>query len=142
MDRRFKAPNKRIYDFYDKIYIRCPRCKSRAIITKKSNEKTRLYDIEILSCPKCAYCKEGILYSKEQMELWLQVPCCGHVLWALNEEHLDYIEGFVKAVLRERFQDDLGWHNQSIASRLPKWVQDSKNREEVLKGISKLRKML
>ncbi|WP_204598920.1 hypothetical protein [Clostridium pascui] len=97
----------------------------------------------IIACIKCGYLKERILlYNKEHLDLWLQVSCCGHILWALNEEHLDYLDGFVKATLREKVKDDLGWHNQSIVSRLPKWIQDSKNSEEVLNGISKLRKML
>jgi DNA-directed RNA polymerase subunit RPC12/RpoP len=143
MDRRFKAPNKSVYDFYNKIYIECPRCRSRAVITKKSMNKTELKDIEVLACEKCGYLKEGsLLYLQEHPELWLKVKCCGQILWALNENHLDYIEGFVKAMLREQVQSDLGCYNQSIASRLPKWIQDSKNREEILKGISKLRNML
>ena len=45
-------------------------------------------------------------------------------------------------MLRERTQDNLGWHNQSIASRLPKWMKESKNRDNILKGISKLRSKL
>jgi hypothetical protein len=140
MNRRFKAPNTSIYSFYDKIYIQCPRCKSRAVITKKDPQRKGFHDMETLACTKCGYLKQGtLLYHKEHLELWLKVSCCGHTLWALNEDHLEYIECFVKAVLRERIRDDLGWHNQSIASRLPKWVQDSKNRDEILKGILKLR---
>src|SRR5687768_9071979 len=29
------------------------------------------------------------------LQLWLQAPCCGHVLWAYNREHLEVIRGYV-----------------------------------------------
>jgi len=141
---RYTAPNKTIYDFYHKIYVKCPRCSARAKIDKKDKENSDLYSPEILFCDSCGFIKEGkMLFNSEMLELWLQVQCCGNTLWALNEEHLDYIEKYIGAKLRERERDTkLGWHNQNMASRLPKWIKDSKNRTEVIKGIQKLRKMI
>lgn len=54
------------------------------------------------------------MYNRVHLDLWLQVSCCGYNLWALNEEHLDYMESFVKAMLRGRLQDDFGWHNLKV----------------------------
>ncbi|MGI5171658.1 hypothetical protein ACQEU3_45665 [Spirillospora sp. CA-253888] len=33
--------------------------------------------------------------------LWLQRSCCGHVLWAYNVRHLDLLESYAAAKLRE-----------------------------------------
>ncbi len=121
MDSRYKAPNKSIYNFYNKIYVFCPRCNLRATISKNNNEGIEFRNRDILICSECGYIKENPrLHIGQQLKLWLQVSCCGHILWALNEEHLDYLENHVRVMLRERVQDDLGWHNQSVSSRLPK----------------------
>jgi hypothetical protein len=77
------------------------------------------------------------------LPLWLQIPCCGEVLWAYNERHLSLLEGFVAARLRERSRDErYGWSNRSLPSRLPPWIKSGKNREHVLKGLSRLRARL
>lgn len=141
---RYTAPNKTIYDFYYRIYVKCPRCGCRANINKKNKKNSDLYSPEILFCNSCGFIKEGkILLNSERTELWLRVQCCGYILWALNEEHLDYIENYIGARLREQERNPkLGWCNRNMANRLPKWMKNSKNRTEVLKGIQKLRKMI
>jgi len=64
-------------------------------------------------------------------------------LWFYNEEHLNYIERFVRAVLRERKPHiDYGWNNSSMISRLPKWLKKAGNREEILKCIEKLKQTI
>ncbi len=74
------------------------------------------------------------------LPLWLRFECCGAVLWAYNIEHLQYIERFVRADLRERVRDERhGWMNASLASRLPRWLKLAKNRETVLHAIQQLR---
>jgi hypothetical protein len=55
------------------------------------------------------------------------------MLWALNEDHLSYLEEYVEATLREAYP------NSTMASRLPDWMKSAKNREDVLKCIRKLR---
>lgn len=83
-----------------------------------------------------------------RLPLWLQTPCCGKILWAYNREHLDFLESYIKAGLRERFPlkvYETGlvmWRNKSLASRLPTWMKRAKNRDEVLRGIEKLRKKI
>ena len=62
-----------------------------------------------------------------RLPLWLQTPCCGHVLWACNADHLDYLFHFVTADLREGNPH----RNKSLASRLPDWMKSGKNRVQV-----------
>jgi hypothetical protein len=76
--------------------------------------------------------------------VWLQTPCAGHTLWAFNARHLDYLEQFVAARLREpplRASDGEA-RNAALASRLPVWLKSAKNRDEVLRCIRRLRRML
>ncbi|MDY6934102.1 MAG: hypothetical protein SVZ03_07755 [Spirochaetota bacterium] len=61
-------------------------------------------------------------------------------MWAFNIRHLEFLESYVSARLREREKDErLGWHNSSLASRLPKWLKPAKNREAILKAIYELK---
>ena len=62
--------------------------------------------------------------------LWLKISCSGNSLWAFNIRHIELLENFVTAELRENPKDDLGYANSSIASRLPKWIKSSKNRKQ------------
>jgi hypothetical protein len=71
-----------------------------------------------------------------KLDLWLQAPCCGQTLWAYNPEHLDFIEGYVSADLRQG-RGNSGW---GLASKLPRWMILRKNRDEVLRGVGKLRR--
>jgi len=103
------------------------------------------------SCTTCGSSKD---WSQQNMEswysealdnyfryhLWLQTSCCSRALWTYNLRHLEFIEAFVRAKLRERKPHELyGWSNQSLFFRLPKWIQLGKNREEILKAIAKIR---
>jgi hypothetical protein len=73
------------------------------------------------------------------LPLWLQAPCCGHVLWAYNARHLQFIRDYVRSGLRERRRSPkTGWSNRRLASRLPQWMVLARNREATLKAIIKL----
>jgi len=67
--------------------------------------------------------------------LWLQTRCCGEVLWAFNWQHLAFLEDYVSRTLRKRPHK----MNTSLQSRLPKWVLSAKNRDAVLRAISRLK---
>ncbi len=78
-------------------------------------------------------------------ELWLRTPCCGEMLWAYNGRHLAELENYVLATHRKGIplsDTRAPIRNATIASRLPKWIIAAKNREEVLKGIARLREKL
>lgn len=69
--------------------------------------------------------------------LWLRTDFEGHVLWAYNIKHLDFLRDHIDAKLRERNGQEL--FNKSLGSRLPKWMTAKKqgNPSEENKGTAK-----
>ncbi|HEV7992903.1 MAG TPA: hypothetical protein VGP25_13815 [Gemmatimonadaceae bacterium] len=72
------------------------------------------------------------------LPLWLQTACCGEVLWAVNVDHLAFLENYVVAKLRERVPNQ----NGSVVSRLPKWLKEARHRKEIIACIAQLRRSL
>lgn len=71
--------------------------------------------------------------------LWLRAECCGgELLWANNAAHLDYLDAYIGATLRERPPDA----SSQLFWRLPGWMKDAKHREEVVRTLTRLRKRL
>ncbi|WP_261988787.1 MULTISPECIES: hypothetical protein [unclassified Streptomyces] len=73
-----------------------------------------------------------------QRPVWLQASCCGNVLWAYNTRHLDLLEAYAQAKLRER-GELAPWAPTSLVERLPTWLKTAKNRTEILRAIKRLR---
>lgn len=71
-------------------------------------------------------------------ELWLQMPFRGDVFIAYNQEHLEYLEKYISASLREH-KDRTHF---TLLEKLPKFYHDAKNRDALLKIISKLKRKL
>ena len=130
----------------DPILVICPKCHAKALILPDTEETIKCV------CTKCSFnkheskkrlwlgCHLDISYSEYLcLNLWLETHCCGHSLYAFTIRHLDLIESYIKADLRERKQNENGWRNASVASRLPKWIKSHKNREQLIKSIQKLR---
>jgi hypothetical protein len=77
------------------------------------------------------------------LPLWLRTSYRGKTLWAYNLRHLCLMEAFVSAFLREhRRREGLGWQNQSLINRLPRWLKAGKNRGGVLRAIGRLKQTL
>ena len=150
-----------IWNFGDEFLVVCPKCKKCAeVISSYQNEKINAR----LVCAHCGNVKDwkikssGILYAQNKAlfregeisigdsvdwyfhePLWLQARCCGNTLWAYNKKHLEWLRDFVSAKLRERIYDEEhGWSNRALASRLPKWISSAQNREEILSTIANL----
>ncbi|MEO8533582.1 MAG: hypothetical protein ABI441_07525 [Flavobacterium sp.] len=70
--------------------------------------------------------------------LWFQKEVSGNVFWAYNQEHISYLEKYIKASLRER-NSKINF-STSLVTRLPKFVKEAKNREKLLKIIEKWKK--
>ncbi|RFS86806.1 hypothetical protein D0T12_00510 [Actinomadura spongiicola] len=71
--------------------------------------------------------------------LWLRADCCGgRTLWAFNERHLDLLEGYVGARLRERGE----YVGMTMVAKLPAWLKSAKHRGEILRVIGRLRASL
>ena len=72
------------------------------------------------------------------LKLWLQKPFGDELFWAYHYEHLQLLEHYVRAKLRERGIDNKGSKNSLMFSRLPTFITKAGNREEVLKIINAL----
>lgn len=138
---RFTDSETSVYSFlYDEILIECPRCSGCAVIHQKQ---------ERAICSACGYVKEderwdvaGGPQDSNGHTLWLRATCCGQELWLYNKAHLEFLEAYVAAKLREVHPDEMGWRNKAMASRLPKWISASKNRDAILKSLGKLKERL
>ncbi len=138
----------------DEILVACPRCAGCAVTRQFGDERPGWFAPRHLACTKCGHSDQWSERSIARrwrevrddyfgLPLWLQVPCCGDVLWAYNERHLALIEDYVRAGLRERRRNsEHGWANQALLSRLPRWVKAARSRADVLGCTAKLRKRL
>ncbi|MEH2137943.1 hypothetical protein [Nostoc sp.] len=166
---RFRDYRKRLSDFEKEILVRCPQCNGTAKILTVNSEQSSPSSIKRITCQHCSYTKQQSKDGKRKatlllwqnnykaksncdyeildhffgLPLWLQTSCCGQVLWAYNEAHLNFLETYVQSRLRERLPDDtLGWHNGSLASRLPQWIKLMQHREKILQKIQQLKHSL
>ena len=149
MNTRIQDNGTLIYDFLDEVLVRCPSCSGKATVTKKKAG----IDIEArLTCTNCGANKiekkNGHWITVENdgvfgYPVWLQTDCCGETLYALNHDHLQFLEGYVFAKIRERrieVKDGFYYRNRTLESRLPKWIKSAKNRDRILKAIEILKK--
>ena len=144
MNARFRDYTTPISEFEQTVLIQCPHC-DRCARSTYIRDKS-LWQI---ACIHCGYSKTADGKTKHYsiaidpifgLPLWLQTPCCGDMLWAYNAAHLEFLEHYVQATLRER-QGSLGNHH-SIAVRLPRWMKLAKHRDSILKDIQCLKERI
>jgi hypothetical protein len=156
MQRRHRADRDILDDFADEVLVECPACRGRATVRLHPLEEERragpcrARHEARLSCTRCgrndrrtAFVRwiHGPADTVFGLPVWLRTPCCGQTLWAYNARHLDALEAFVAASLRERRPSPEGtWRNQAWVSRIPRWLRSAKNRDEVLRCIARLRR--
>lgn len=155
--QRFEDQGKILRDFRGgTVLVVCPQCGNCAhaapyqriegVLPSSSNTK--------MTCLHCGFVKQDRRHlgftlnpspqnpahdPRFHLTLWLQIPCGNHVLWAYNRAHLEYIEAYVQATLRQRTHLPQ-WQNNSLVSRLPRWMMEASHREVVLKAIQKLKR--
>jgi hypothetical protein len=154
--KRFQDRGQKLYHFTYLFLVRCPRCDKCAEVVLKDKDPAiqegtatardaYLFAPRRLVCNHCGYVRDwegNKVVSNDSNDwyfrqpLWLQVSCCGELLWALNEDHLGFLEELIGAHLRETYP------RGTLANRLPAWMMSAKNREDVLKCIRKLRATL
>lgn len=120
---------------------RCGRCGTPLTKQVRHGSPPRTVPIQ---CPSCEAVSETAVSWRPDddtprdpvvgLPLWYQAPVGSHVLWAYNPGHLAFIRDYVSAGIRRREPNE----NASLASRLPRWLKAGKNREAVLKAISRL----
>lgn len=138
---RFQDENLIRSDFYQEVWVVCPDCAKKAMATVNFETKTaRLF------CVHCGCNKETTTAIKNgtintaanqyfQAELWLKAPFKNDVFWAYNDKHLEYLERYIGATLREH-KDRTHF---TLLEKLPKFYHEAKNREGLLKIIAKLK---
>ncbi len=138
---RFQDENLILSNFYQEVLVVCPSCAKKAIAKVNFETKTaRLF------CTSCGYNKEtttaisnGTINTAAnhyfQAELWLQTPFKNEIFWAYNDKHLEYLECYISATIREH-KDRTGF---TLLEKLPKFYHEAKNREGLLKIIAKLK---
>lgn len=145
--KRFQDQNKTTQDFYQEVWVVCPACTKKSIAKADYDKKqARLY------CESCGYNKQvptetSVLGVKENWEmaahgyfnakLWLQHPFKNDLFYAFNGEHLNYLEQYIAAGLREH-KDRTHF---TLLEKLPKFYHEAKNRKTLLKIIEKLKQL-
>ena len=125
------------------LSIPCGYCGSSIVhTTKPVKTPTKTTQIKCEACKKeNEYSLKWYRYRNDKsidpyfgLDLWLQINFKDHFLWVYNLEHLKYLKEYVAAKLRE----DNDRHKYSMITNLPQWIKSSKNREAILKKLSKL----
>ncbi|SBV24857.1 hypothetical protein GA0070620_0299 [Micromonospora krabiensis] len=148
---RFRDPLVSLYELAaEDIDVVCPRCGHRAINAPRPTKSGPAPAWpRRLTCTSCAYSASWSPRESEgshwggpvdpffRLPLWLRAQCCGgQTLWAFNRTHLDLLQAYVGARLRERGPEPGG---MTLVARLPSWVKAAGNRDELLRVIDRLR---
>ena len=125
----------------------CATCGYRLLeIGLKAKASSNLPKTKLVSCPSCKQennidIQWNIYHHSNAATdpifgcaLWLQIPCCGNILWAYNEKHVSDLKSFIGSSLRDG-RNRCKW---SMVTRLPRWMIVAKNRDAVMKCIEKL----
>jgi hypothetical protein len=149
-DSRFVDDGTQMVDFLRRYTVVCPECGGAARVAAKEDEPFILFAPRRLTCAACGFTKEwaerSVSYGWSgaavdwyfRLPFHFQKPCAGHQLWVANREHLVFLRRYVAAKHRTRHRDAHGWRNASLASRIPKWIAQSKNRTAVLAALDDL----
>lgn len=156
MQQRFRADRSILDDFVDEVLVVCRGCGCQAVVRLHELSEARRagpFRANLEGRFTCVHCGRGerktafvrFIHGPADSvfgyPVWLSIPCCGQTLWAYNARHLNALEAFVGAKLRERRSDpELGWRNKAWVSRIPRWLIAAANREEVLRCIVRLRR--
>ena len=145
---RFLETRELLSNFIEDYLVVCPNCGNCAQVIPLDRDRQNQFDPRRVICQSCSYSKDwqgssmGIGSAHDgyfNLPLWLQIEVGDRLLWFHNLRHLQYIEAFVSATLRERRTDIHGCRNASVISRLPNWVKAAKNRKHILKAIDRIK---
>ena len=133
------------YGFYiGKILQNCKHCGSNLGFKSKPT-KTNVNTQKVI-CNTCTneneyeifwekYFHNKVIDPHFGMDLWIQTNIKSNILWLYNLEHLAFLQNYVSSKLR----DDSQRTKYSLITNLPQWIKDAKNRELIVKKLTKLR---
>ncbi|WP_031481151.1 hypothetical protein [Streptomyces bicolor] len=142
---RFRDPLSELYQFTDSMLVRCPRCDGIARYDRRPafapDADGTTYSQRRLVCLSCGLagnspCAQGRCVHPVP---WLRTETRHGEVWAYNLEHLDLLRPFVAASLRERPPWYEHGRKMTYVARLPAWIKQAKNRDEVLRAIDRMR---
>jgi hypothetical protein len=139
---RFQDENLIRSDFYKEVWVVCPSCAKKAMATVNFEaKKARLFCVHC-GCNKettTALIPKGTIDMSAnwyfEVEYWLKAPFKNDVFWAYNDKHMEYLERYIGATLREHKDRS----HFTLLEKLPKFYHEAKNREPLLKIIAKLK---
>lgn len=145
MNSRFNDENLRLTDFQTEVHVHCPKCDKKAITTVDYEKKeARLW------CLTCSYNKTkksklNYFGLEENFRapastyfdayIWYYAPFKSNYFIAYNEKHLDYLEQYISAKLREHKDRS----HFTLVEKLPRFYHEAKNRDALLEIIKKLK---
>src|SRR5256885_3187438 len=125
-------------------WVGCKQCQERALLVAEAGK--------LMARCSCTAC--GALYSIElsqdyprrmlELPLWFRSDFRGEVFWAVNGDHLLFLEEIIGARLRERpiHRGSRIKLTRAMPFNLPSWMLSAKNRPDILRLIRKLKKRL
>ncbi len=128
--KQIKFKIERVTQKKEKMKITCPHCQS-----------TESYKPKYTKLPTTGY---GMFYGESQKsgkdclfdaELWLAKKYKQNLFWANNYEHLEYLEDYIQAKIREPNEV----MRMSMIAKLPLFIKSKKNRNDLLKIIEQLK---
>lgn len=134
----------RVIQFLTEYDVVCPQCAERAHVRVTEQTEMLLFAPRRMTCGSCGHSEEwkankiSPRFDDEptdwyfQAEFWHKRPCCGHVLWVANREHLEFLKSYIGAKIRSHVRTVKGWSNRSLSARLPRWISSARNREAIL----------
>jgi hypothetical protein len=152
--KKFQDSGETIFSFLDDLLVICSQCKSCAEVIRVDANDLSWNAPRRLVCNQCGligtWAKNSMCVGGADpvdpffgLPLFFNASCCGHTLWAYNLKHLNLIEDYVGAELRAHTQnEEFGWSNKGLVNFLPQWMTSSKNRDSILKVITKLKRKL
>ena len=134
---------RRISDFAP-LWVKCKECSS--IATANADWSNRAHHCKCESCGAIYQIPVAKEYARQfvDLPLWLKADFRGKVFWAINGEHLDFLEEVIAATLREKVVSR-GMRislNGTMPYNLPSWLLSAKNRPHLLRFIKKLKKTI
>jgi hypothetical protein len=126
------------------ILIECEKCGQCATLRQFTFPRDKRSVVRMGEC-SCLHC--GRRWSEKvgpdfmtRGPLWLRMPCHKNVLWILNRPHLEFLEEFIGAELREERMEHVS--SRRLSAALPRWMLVGKSRNDVLRCLRKLHEKL
>ena len=126
------------------ILVACEKCRECATLRKFTFPRTkkaieRRGDCVCLHCGHQWSVRADVAFFTVG-PLWLKTSVHQNILWVLNRGHLDFLEQFIEADLREERMPERS--TRRLSSALPPWMLAAKNRDDVVRALKKLRRRL